>query len=231
MRQWTICSRAGTGPSRSKLTGLGRSSRSTNLLLGEPAIGRHRDEKAVRRKSRTASPCRWSRQRLCGSLRSIPDCRTRRAFLHLSYSRAPSYSNGIREHTTRTGSAERGPEQCDNSNSHQPCRPIRKRWGPAWPAPRSPLACDAATTAERWHFQENRTVTGCPRQTSSPILQNLLSGTHIPLTAASTLTKSEECADIRSSGPLRTQRKTNGGSMPPDYSSRDDRCGIVRVAA
>jgi hypothetical protein len=26
-------------------------------------------------------------------------------------------------------------------------------------------------------------------------------------------------------------RKPNGGAMPPGYSSRDDRCGIVRVAA
>jgi transposase len=46
----------GTRPSPSKPTGLGLSSRSTNLLLGELAIGRHRDEKAVRRRSRTASP-------------------------------------------------------------------------------------------------------------------------------------------------------------------------------
>ena len=38
-----------------KTDGLVLSFRSTNLLLGEPAIGRHRDEKAVRRKSRTAS--------------------------------------------------------------------------------------------------------------------------------------------------------------------------------
>ena len=56
-----------------KTDGWGFSSRSTNLLLGEPAIGRHRDEKAVRRKSRTASPCRCSRQRLCGSLRLIAE--------------------------------------------------------------------------------------------------------------------------------------------------------------
>ena len=41
-----------------KTDGLGACSRSTNLLLGEPAIGRHRDEKAVRRKSRTAFSCR-----------------------------------------------------------------------------------------------------------------------------------------------------------------------------
>jgi hypothetical protein len=33
-------------------------------------------------------------------LRSIPDCRTRRTFLHLSYNCAPSHSNGIRN--TRT---------------------------------------------------------------------------------------------------------------------------------
>jgi hypothetical protein len=37
---------------------------------------------------------------------------------------------------------------------------------------------------------------------------------------------------IRSSGALRTHNeKPNGGAMPPGYSSRDDRCGIVRVAA
>jgi hypothetical protein len=35
-----------------------------------------------------------------------------------------------------------------------------------------------------------------------------------------------------SSGALRTHNeKPNGGAMPPGYSSRDDRCGIVRVAA
>ena len=40
------------------------------------------------------------------------------------------------------------------------------------------------------------------------------------------------CADhpfVRSAA--HTQRKPNGGAMPPGYSSRDDRCGIVRVAA
>jgi hypothetical protein len=53
-----------------------------------------------------------------------------------------------------------------------------------------------------------------------------------PLTAASTVTKSKMCADhqfVRSAA--HTQRKPNGGPMPPGYSSRDDRCGIVRVAA
>jgi len=54
-----------------------------------------------------------------------------------------------------------------------------------------------------------------------------------PLTAASTLTKSSKVyADhpfVRSAA--HTQRKPNGGAMPPGYSSRDDRCGIVRVAA
>ena len=38
-------------------------------------------------------------------------------------------------------------------------------------------------------------ITACPRRTSSPILQNLVFGTHTPLTAASTLTKSKVCAD------------------------------------
>src|SRR6266446_7700682 len=68
-------------------------------------------------------------------------------------------------------------------------------------------------------------------QTSSPILQNLVFGTHTPLTAASTLTKSKVCADhpfVRSAAHT---QKPNGGAMPPGYSSRDDRCGIVRVAA
>src|SRR5258707_15815624 len=81
-------------------------------------------------------------------------------------------------------------------------------------------------------------ITACSRRTSSPILQNLVFGTHTPLTAASTLTKSKLCADhpcaqiIHSSGALRTHNeKPNGGAMPPGYSSRDDRCGTVRVAA
>jgi len=39
-----------------------------------------------------------------------------------------------------------------------------------------------------------RYTTACRRQTSSPILQNLVFGTHTPLTAASTLTKSKMCA-------------------------------------
>jgi hypothetical protein len=33
----------------------------------------------------------------CGSLRSAPDCLPRRALLHLSYSYAPSYSDGARD--------------------------------------------------------------------------------------------------------------------------------------
>jgi hypothetical protein len=33
----------------------------------------------------------------CGGLRSTPDCRPRRALLHLSYSCAPSYSDGARD--------------------------------------------------------------------------------------------------------------------------------------
>ena len=33
----------------------------------------------------------------CGGLRSAPDCRPRRAFLHLSYSYAPPYSDGARD--------------------------------------------------------------------------------------------------------------------------------------
>src|ERR1700750_1827479 len=33
----------------------------------------------------------------CGSLRSTPDCRPRRVLLHLSYSSAPSYSDGARD--------------------------------------------------------------------------------------------------------------------------------------
>jgi hypothetical protein len=37
--------------------------------------------------------------------------------------------------------------------------------------------------------------TACPRRPSSPVLQNLVFGTHTPLTAASTLTRSETCAD------------------------------------
>jgi len=52
-----------------------------------------------------------------------------------------------------------------------------------------------------------------------------------PLTAASTLTKSKVCADQFVRSAAHTQRKPNGGAMPPGYSSRDDRCGIVRVAA
>ena len=53
-----------------------------------------------------------------------------------------------------------------------------------------------------------------------------------PLTVASTLTKLRMSADhpfVRSAA--HTQRKPNGGAMPPGYSSRDDRCGIVRGAA
>jgi hypothetical protein len=37
----------------------------------------------------------------CGGLRSTPDCRPRRVLLHLSYSYAPSYSDGTRD--TRPG--------------------------------------------------------------------------------------------------------------------------------
>src|SRR5229473_2516631 len=33
----------------------------------------------------------------CGGLRSTPDCRPRRALLHLSYSSAPSYSDRARD--------------------------------------------------------------------------------------------------------------------------------------
>ena len=33
----------------------------------------------------------------CGGLRSTPDCRPRRVLLHLSYSSAPSYSDGARD--------------------------------------------------------------------------------------------------------------------------------------
>src|SRR5262249_50313430 len=33
----------------------------------------------------------------CGGLKSAPDCRSRRALLHLSYSYAPSYSDGTRD--------------------------------------------------------------------------------------------------------------------------------------
>jgi hypothetical protein len=33
----------------------------------------------------------------CGGLRSAPDCRPRRALLHLSYSYAPPYSDGARD--------------------------------------------------------------------------------------------------------------------------------------
>src|SRR5258707_3320919 len=76
-------------------------------------------------------------------------------------------------------------------------------------------------------------VTACSRRTSSPILQNLVFGTHTPLTAASTLTKSKVCADhpfVRSAAHTHNE-KPNGGAMPPGYSSRDDRCGIVRVVA
>src|SRR5260221_14346240 len=76
-------------------------------------------------------------------------------------------------------------------------------------------------------------ITACSRRTSSPILQNLVFGTHTPLTAASTLTKSKVCADhpfVRSAAHTHNE-KPNGGAMPPGYSSRDDRCGIVRVVA
>jgi hypothetical protein len=48
----------------------------------------------------------------------------------------------------------------------------------------------------------------CPQRTSSPILQNLVFGTHTPLTAASTLSKSKVRADIRSSGALCTHNET-----------------------
>src|SRR3984893_13877934 len=64
----------------------------------------------------------------------------------------------------------------------------------------------------------------------------IIIGTHTlrapsPLTAASTLTKSKVCADQFVRSAAHTQRKPNGGPMPPGYSSRDDRCGMVRVAA
>jgi hypothetical protein len=101
MRQWTICSRAGTWPSRSKLTGLGLRSRSTNLLLGEPAIGRHRDEKALRRRCRTASLC----------------CRTRRhpALSPLGWRPAECLGNAIRsragQHRDREQSRADDPER------------------------------------------------------------------------------------------------------------------------
>ena len=39
------------------------------------------------------------------------------------------------------------------------------------------------------------------------------------------------CAQIILRSAAHTQQKPNGGAMPPGYSSRDDRCGIVRVAA
>ena len=56
-------------------------------------------------------------------------------------------------------------------------------------------------------------------------------GTH-PIDSSIDTHQVQVCADIRSSGALRTHNeKPNGGAMPPDYSSRDDRCGIVRVAA
>src|ERR1700704_1084714 len=38
----------------------------------------------------------------CGGLRSTPDCRPRRVLLHLSYSSAPSYSDGTRDTRPRT---------------------------------------------------------------------------------------------------------------------------------
>src|ERR1700730_5911305 len=58
--------------------------------------------------------------------------------------------------------------------------------------------------------------TACPRRTSSPILQNLVIGAHTPLTAASTLTRSETCADhpfVRSAA--HTQRKTERRCYAP----------------
>src|SRR2546423_10784136 len=61
-----------------------------------------------------------------------------------------------------------------------------------------------------------RYITACPRRTSSPILQNLAFGTHTPLTAASTLTKSKVCADhpfVRSA--VHTQRKTERRCYAP----------------
>src|ERR1039458_7898064 len=45
----------------------------------------------------------------CGGLGSTPDCRHRRVLLHLSYSSAPSYSDGARE--TRPG-ADTGTRGC-----------------------------------------------------------------------------------------------------------------------
>ena len=61
-----------------------------------------------------------------------------------------------------------------------------------------------------------RYITACPRRTSSPILQNLVFGTHTPLTAASTLTNSKVCADhpfVRSA--VHTQRKTERRCYAP----------------
>jgi hypothetical protein len=43
----------------------------------------------------------------CGGLRSAPDCRPRRALLHLSYSYAPPYSDGARD--TRPECDMKGP--------------------------------------------------------------------------------------------------------------------------
>jgi hypothetical protein len=62
-------------------------------------------------------------------------------------------------------------------------------------------------------------------------------GTHtlrapVPIDSSIDTHQIRVCADhpfVRSAA--HTQRKPSGGAMPPGYSSRDDRCGIVRVAA
>jgi hypothetical protein len=49
----------------------------------------------------------------CGSLRSAPDCLPRRAPLHLSYSYAPSYSDGARD-TRRVARGNLTPRRSQN---------------------------------------------------------------------------------------------------------------------
>src|SRR6516225_1448764 len=54
----------------------------------------------------------------CGGLRSAPDCRTRRALLHLSYSYAPPKSGGTRD-TRPTAEIRRTSVGCRSRAIHE----------------------------------------------------------------------------------------------------------------
>src|SRR5208282_5939247 len=78
----------------------------------------------------------------CGGLRSAPDCRTRRALLHLSYSYAPPVLHGSAR-VTRSISAStiierRGRKTSDNGHDDERLA----RLNCAMRARREPLGCD-----------------------------------------------------------------------------------------